>query len=34
MPISEIYNKMLNDGSNDAERVGWGSKSQENVLMY
>jgi cyclopropane fatty-acyl-phospholipid synthase-like methyltransferase len=37
MPISEIYNKMLNDGANDAERVGWGSKeSQEkrfNVLM-
>ena len=28
--ISETYNKMLTDGTNDAERVGWGSvDSQE-----
>ena len=35
--ISETYNKMLADGANDAERVGWGSvDSQEKrfrVLM-
>ena len=29
MPIAEIYNKMLNDGTNDAERVGWGSEKSQ-----
>ena len=30
MTISEIYNKMLINGINDAERVGWGSTDSQD----
>ena len=29
MPISEIYNKMLTNGANEAECVGWGSTDSQ-----
>ncbi len=29
MPISEIYNKMLTNGANEAECVGWGSADSQ-----